>query len=123
MRPRYQIHVPCKLNRVIDGDTIEVTAFSGFLWRIRLDGINCKERRSEEGIKAKHFCEGVLEEAAAELSMEFELPENSRDVVMGEKRVNVLDIPTFNRLAGDIWVGESRKLSDIMVNAGHAERV
>jgi len=118
------IHLPCRWinRRRDDGDTVSVTMISNFLWRVRLRDIDCPERNTQEGIAAKHFTESVLEEAASELSAEFLVPHKIRSMVWRCEPINLLDWPSFNRVVGDIWVGESNRLSELLVAAGHAKR-
>lgn len=50
---------PCRVDRVIDGDTVAVTVDHGFKVYtsqiVRLIGINAPERKTPEGIKASKF--------------------------------------------------------------------
>ena len=125
MRLDYQVHLPCRLSRrgVIDGDTIEIHAVSGFAWRIRLKDVNCPEPSTDAGKAATEFCADVLAEAAGELSAVVTLSPEMAEAVRKGQSFNPLNAPSFNRLVGDIWLGESDRLTDVLVNAGHAERV
>jgi len=110
---RFGLHLSCKFLRARDGDTIEVQIFSGLTWAIRLIGINCPERYTDEGKAATAFVVEILEEAAGELSVWIPAPKHAE---------NLLKNLTFDRVLGHVFVGSDSCLADMIVHAGHGER-
>ncbi len=100
-----------KLDRVVDGDTVDATVDLGFdTWkfiRIRLVGINAPESRTRD-----------LEEKALGLA--------SKDYVikMMKKHNNKFilhsqGVGKYGRCLGNIFFGE-KNLNDMLINEGHA---
>ena len=99
------------VNRVVDGDTIDVTIDLGFsVWkkmRVRMEGINTPESRTRD-----------LEEKerglAAKARVKQLISENKNKFVLHSQGVG-----KFGRCLGEIYLGDS-KLNDILINEGHA---
>ena len=113
----------CRIDRVVDGDTVDVDIDLGFdVWivkqRIRLIGIDAPETRTrdleekEQGIKSKEYVEKHLPvgSIATLVSREYN----------GEKG-------KFGRIIGDfrtydsVWDAE-RMLTELMIRDGFAEK-
>lgn len=101
----------CIVNRVVDGDTVDVDIDLGFgVWlkgqRVRLSGINAPETRTKDleekarGFKAKKF-------------VEERLPTGSSQLLVSEK------IGKYGRIIGTFIIG-GVTLSSIMLVEGHA---
>ena len=116
MEPNYRYRA--KLNRVVDGDTIDVVIDLGFYVelreRLRLEGLNTPEiyrvkKDSEEykrGIKAKEYVEQRLNENGNEM------------VIETEKRGK------WRRWIAAVHLRDSSKtLNDELIEKGLAERV
>ena len=105
-----------KVERVIDGDTVELDIDVGFgIWikrKMRLYGINTPETRTrdkeekERGLAAKARLKELIDD---------------RDRV----RIMTYGNGKFGRLLGDIWVkhedGKWSFVNDLLVKEGHAE--
>ena len=108
-----------KINRVVDGDTIDVTIDLGFdLYkkeRVRIAGVDTPEKRTRDkeekvlGIDATNWLKDKLEEAIKgddELTIRTELKGG-----MGK----------YGRLLGWLYVGESNvSLNEVMIGEGYA---
>mgnify|MGYP001034330238 CR=1 FL=1 len=116
-RPPYGLCLPVIVDRVIDGDTIAVQFRKGGLrWRIRLRGVNCPEVKGQHkahGLAAKEYVKRLLVEKAETLAVHIEPPDDPDEL---------LNMTTFNRLVGEIWLDNDTKLSDVLVASGHAKR-
>jgi endonuclease YncB( thermonuclease family) len=115
-RPPIGLCVPVRLSRVIDGDTIEVNSYTGAAWRIRLIDCWAPERHTEAGKRATAYAQQCLDEARALFAF-IPLPE----LIVGQP-CNPLDLATFNRVPGHLFVSEDVTLADLMIRAGHAGR-
>lgn len=112
--PPYGLCLPCRVRRVIDGDTVEVSLpGSDRIWPIRLLDCWAPERNTVEGQAAKAFAQRVVDEAEGELSLYVPAPEDG---------FRLLEILTMGRLLGHIYVGTEDTLSEIMVRSGHATK-
>ena len=99
------------VNRVVDGDTIDVTIDLGFsVWkkmRVRMEGINTPESRTRDleekkrGLAAKDRLIEILEY-------------NDNKCLL-----KVSGVGKYGRCLGVIFLGES-KLQDILLEEGHA---
>lgn len=128
MRPPHGICLPCSWvdyrhhsnsRRRPDGDTVHVVV-GALLLKIRLDSIDPPPLNTPQGLAAWHFVESVLEEAADDLSVWITIPRNSS---ITSEPFDLLKYLSFGRIPGEIYIGEEKKLTDIIVNAGHAVRV
>ncbi len=106
-----------KIDRIVDGDTIDVVVDLGFKitthQRIRLEGINTPEtynvkKNSEEykkGMEAKNFVIGRIE------------GNNYEAIIETEKYTG-----KFGRYIGTVWLADSSvSLNDELVNKGYAK--
>lgn len=95
------------VDKVIDGDTYELTVDLGFrcanTFEGRLHGVNCKERNTDEGKKAKKFVEDLM-------------PPGSAVVVKSFK-----DERTFARWVVDVWLPSGENLGEKIVSSGYGE--
>lgn len=104
-----------KIERVLDGDTLDVTIDVGFNIkskdRIRIFGVNAPEMSTPEGIKAKEFLEGLIQV-------------NGLDIVfysIKDKR------ETFGRYLGVLYFGKDalklppKSINKIILEAGHGK--
>jgi len=100
------------VERVVDGDTIDVTIDLGFnIWvkeRLRLYGLNTPETRTkdleekERGLKAKKYVENQV---------------NSNG---GNIQVLSLGKGKYGRVLAEIWVGKNN-INELLISNGHAE--
>lgn len=112
--PPYGLCSPCRVRRVIDGDTVEVSLpESDRVWPIRLLDCWAPERNTVEGQAAKLFAQRVVDEAEGELSLFVPAPESG---------LRLMQVLTMGRVLGHIYVGTEDTLSEIMVRSGHATR-
>ena len=85
-----------ELQRIIDGDTLEVTIFQGWgdqkLERVRLAWLNCPESRGEERDAGKWVAGRVADWFAEH---------GKRGVLKSE----VFTLGSFNRCIANVWVG------------------
>jgi endonuclease YncB( thermonuclease family) len=112
-RPPHGVCLPVHYVSSRDGDTILVSLGSdgGLVWPIRLDGINCPEKRHPGGFEAHDFVIKLLTDA--DLSVWVDAP----------KRKNILRSLSFDRIIGDLFIEDKGWLTDLLVEAGHAKRV
>ena len=106
-------HYRANIERVVDGDTIDVTLDLGFELhmkaRIRFVGINAPESRTrdlvekQKGLEAKRFVEDWIGNTES-LIVETHLDKKGK----------------FGRILGNILNGEGASLNDEMVSLGHA---
>jgi micrococcal nuclease len=100
------------VDRVVDGDTIDVTIDLGFnIWvkeRLRLYGLNTPETRTkdleekERGLKAKKYVENQV---------------NSNG---GQIQVLSLGKGKYGRVLAEIWVGKNN-INELLIANNHAE--
>lgn len=100
------------VDRVVDGDTIDVTIDLGFnVWikeRLRLYGLNTPETRTkdaeekERGLKAKRYVENQV---------------NSNQ---GKIQIQSLGRGKYGRVLAEIWVGKNN-INELLISNGHAE--
>lgn len=105
----YRWSVPARVVRVIDGDTIVLELDLG--WRVgrpgehlRIDGLACAERGTQEGKAAKVFAQRIL-------------PEGKIVTVRSSPQR-----PTFERTVGSITV-DGHDYAAIMIENGHGKAV
>ena len=112
-RPPHGVCLPVHYVSSRDGDTILVSRGSdgGLVWPIRLDGINCPEKRHPGGFEAHDFVIKLLTDA--DLSVWVDAP----------KRKNILRSLSFDRIIGNLYIEGKGWLTDLLVEAGHATRV
>jgi len=99
------------VDRVVDGDTIDVTIDLGFnVWikeRLRLYGLNTPETRTkdaeekERGLKAKRYVENQV---------------NSNQ---GKIQIQSLGRGKYGRVLAEIWVGKNN-INELLISDGHA---
>lgn len=94
--------------RVIDGDTFVADVDLGFgltkRITVRLFGVDCPETRGparEAGLRAKGFTEYQLSQAG--------------DFILDSQRYD-----DFGRALGDVTLPSSRRLTSVLMEAGHA---
>lgn len=98
------IQLPCTVERIVDGDTIQVI----FTMKMNVRFLDCwaPEKNTEEGKKAKAYLESLLKKG---------------DKVTVEVPLVAGNMPalTFGRLLGGVSK-DGISLSHEMINAGHA---
>ena len=108
-------HYPCKIIKVVDGDTVDVDIDLGFgVWmknqRIRMYGIDAPESRTSNqtekqyGVASKRFLEGMCDD--------------KNGLVL---RTHKDKTGKFGRILGDFLI-EDKSLGDIMVDKSLAVR-
>jgi micrococcal nuclease len=100
------------VDRVVDGDTLDMTIDLGYnIWikeRVRLYGLNTPETRTkdleekEAGLKAKKYVE------------------NQINAVAGQVQIQSLGRGKYGRTLGEILVGKNN-LNEMLIAKGHAE--
>ena len=108
-----------EINRVVDGDTIDVTIDLGFdLYkkeRVRVAGIDTPEKRTRD-----------LEEKALGIDATNYLKKQLEDTIAGEDELTIRTelkggMGKYGRLLGWLYVGESNvSLNEIMITEGYA---
>ena len=108
-------HYKANVDRVVDGDTIDVVLQLGFdinyKVRIRFAGINAPESRTrdalekEAGLAAKKYVENWCDDLDNNVIIETQLDERGK----------------FGRILGRILNEEGHWLNDEMVSLGHAK--
>ena len=104
---------PCKILRVVDGDTVDVDIDLGFgMWihreRVRIMGIDTPESRTRDlvekkfGLAAKEFVKSLM-------------PIGSMQMIKTEKDKT----GKFGRILGDFLL-EDKRLTEIMIEKNHA---
>lgn len=111
-RPQHGWSSPCVVDRVLDGDTIEVTVTRKL--RVRLLGCWAPEIHGEEKPLGLKSLQHLKELALGSTGTVFIPTEDAR---------NMGDILTLGRVLGHVWIdGSDISLSDAQVIAGHARR-
>lgn len=111
-RPAHGWSTPCLIDRVIDGDTIEVTVTRKL--RVRL--LDCyapevKGAEKPQGVKSSDHLKALALGATGTL---FIPTEDAR---------NMGDILTLGRVLGHVWIdGSDLSLSELQVQSGHATK-
>ena len=108
-----------KINRVVDGDTIDVTIDLGFdllkKERVRIAGVDTPEKRTRD-----------LEEKALGLDATEWMKKNLEDTIAGDDELTIRTelvggMGKYGRLLGWLYVGESDvSLNEIMIEQGYA---
>ena len=108
-----------EINRVVDGDTIDVTIDLGFdLYkkeRVRVAGIDTPEKRSRD-----------LEEKALGIDATNYLKEKLEDTIAGDEELTIRTelkggMGKYGRLLGWLYIGEdSVSINETMINEGYA---
>lgn len=112
MRPAHGWSTSCVVDRVLDGDTIEVTVTR----RLRVRLLDCwapevKGVEKPQGLKSSQH----LKEIA--------LGVNGTLFIPTEDARNMGDILTLGRVLGHVWIdGSDLSLSELQVQSGHATR-
>lgn len=109
---------------MLDGDTVELTAVLGPVWRVRL--LDCWAHETRRGP------EWVRERGRAAAAYALDLLDDARQCwvwipapaagVLDGEAVNLLSLATFDRILGHVFVSNDATLSELMVRAGHAYR-
>ena len=108
-----------EINRVVDGDTIDVTIDLGFdLYkkeRVRVAGIDTPEKRTRD-----------LEEKALGIDATNYLKEKLEDTIAGDEELTIRTelkggMGKYGRLLGWLYIGEdSISINETMINEGYA---
>ena len=108
-----------EINRVVDGDTIDVTIDLGFdLYkkeRVRVAGIDTPEKRTRD-----------LEEKALGIDATNYLKKKLEDTIAGDEELTIRTelkggMGKYGRLLGWLYIGEDAlSLNEIMINEGYA---
>ena len=108
-----------EINRVVDGDTIDVTIDLGFdLYkkeRVRVAGIDTPEKRTRD-----------LEEKALGIDATNYLKEKLEDTIAGDEELTIRTelkggMGKYGRLLGWLYIGEdSVSINEVMINEGYA---
>lgn len=109
----------CKIIRVIDGDTVDVDIDLGFgVWlkkeRVRMLGIDTPESRTRDkveklfGLTAKEFIKDLMPVGSIQV-LKTEIDRSGED-----KKGK------FGRILGDFLFDADVRLTDLMIEAGHA---
>jgi micrococcal nuclease len=107
-------HYQAKVDRVVDGDTIDVILDLGFdilyRGRVRFQGVNAPESRTRDavekqaGLAAKRYVEDWISELEGRVIIQTSLDDRGK----------------FGRILGRILNAEGACLNDEMVSLGHA---
>ena len=97
--------VPAVVNRIIDGDTIEVTLDLGWgLYKkdhVRFVGINCPEKNTPEGIAARDYL--------------------LKYTILGENvMIHSHKLDKYGRCLATVMLGDIN-LNNLMIESGHAK--
>ena len=108
-----------KINKVVDGDTIDVTIDLGFdlakKERVRIAGIDTPEKRTRD-----------LEEKALGLDATYWMQKNLQDTLDGDEELTIRTelkggMGKYGRLLGWLYVGDSNlSLNEEMIGEGYA---
>ena len=108
-----------KVNRVVDGDTIDVTIDLGFdlmkKERVRVAGVDTPEKRTKD-----------LEEKALGLDATYWMKKNLEDTIAGDEELTIRTelkggMGKYGRLLGWLYVGEDTvSLNEQMITEGYA---
>jgi hypothetical protein len=117
IRPEFGLCLPCRVKRIREAAVIDVTlpVWFGCLWVVHLENIVSLLPETPEGERALKFTKEVLDEANTDVAAW--IP------AMVNEGLGVDGCGVANYVAGDLWIGTEDRLSDILVNAGHAVRV
>jgi endonuclease YncB( thermonuclease family) len=92
--------------RVIDADTYELSVDLGFRvfvnLEVRVRGVDSPELNTPEGQAAKKYAEGLL-------------PTNQKVVIVTHKNRR-----SFTRWVADVYIGGTRSVAQVLLEAGHA---
>ena len=101
--------VPAKVNRVVDGDTVDLELTMNI--RVRLSDCWAAEIREDKGLEAK-------------MAMSSMLPEGSRCLLFVdlEEVDSVSDVMTFGRIVGKVFVDGVGDVGEALIDSGLAER-
>jgi len=112
-RPPYGLSLPCRLVRVLDGDTVEVSLRnSDRKWKLRLLDCWAPEKNTPEGKEAKAYAESLLE-GRDDLAVFIPVPEDP---------LKLLSAATFDRVLSYLFLDSRTTLNESMVQAGHATK-
>lgn len=114
MKPKNGLTTEAKVIKIHDADTIYLEVTRQFPVRL-LDTdhkgqFNSPELNTVEGQKATEFVKQILPEGVKVTLF----------VPAGKNELQLTDINSFNRILGEIWIGED-KLTDILIEAGHGQ--
>ena len=105
----------CKIDRVVDGDTVDVDIDLGFgVWmrkqRIRMYGIDTPESRTSDKV------EKVYGKAATEFLVKWT---NAGDLTLKTFKDGK---GKFGRILGELWYGGEHNINQLLVDNHHAVR-
>ncbi len=103
-QPQEGICLKAAIDRVIDGDTVEATI--SFNVKIRLIGVNAPEKKQPGWVKFK-------DRLAALLCQPHKDVDEVVVFVPNNKPVTLLDVVTFDRILGEIWL-DGKNLNAIL---------
>ena len=121
-KPRHGFSSKCQVTNVVDGDTLTISLTRQFNVRLIHENdegkyFNCPEKNTQEGKDAKAFVESITSGYTTPHGTIN--PEITLFVPTGEDN-KLMDINSFSRILGEIWVGE-QKLTDILLQQGYGE--
>ena len=97
------------VNRVVDGDTIDVTIDLGFsVWkkmRVRMEGINTPESRTRD---------------LAEKKLGLAAKERLKELCIGKIQVKSLGKGKYGRILGIPYTEDGKDICQILIDEGHA---
>ena len=107
--PRTGYATKAKVIKVIDGDTIKVEVVRHF--NVRLLDIDVDELNTGKGRAAKEFLEHLI---------------NDKEITVfipnGRSELNLMDINSFNRLLGEIWLDGDINLMELLKFYGYDKK-
>ena len=110
MSPELGWTTEATLSRVVDGDTIEVVIERRV--KIRLKDLLVAEKNTLEGKKAKAFVEDIIK------------PGDKLIVFLPARHPErLLDVTSFDRLVGDVYLAEGNNLADVICDSGNGRYV
>jgi len=113
MRHEHGIKARARMNRVIDGDTVEVIV--QYPVKIRLRNCWAPELHGDDKIAGQRAKEAVEMMAPSGTLLTVWIPTDEASSVGG--------VMTFDRVLGDVWIGEDEEsLNEHLVAMGHATR-
>ena len=109
-----------KIERVKDGDTVEVSITRRFALRLihrNEHGLLFKapELNTPEGVESKNYLIKLLGLSVRQL-------DNTKDITVfipTNKDNKLMDMNSFERLLGELWV-DGKMVTRLMIDAGHA---
>lgn len=100
--PAFAQEGPCKVSRIVDGDTFVCTAH-GEAYKVRLIGMDTPELPTPEGIEAKEYVEEIMPVGT---------------VVRLELDVGTYD--RYRRILAYVWLPSGEMLNEVLLREGYA---